>query len=89
MKSDPVYRAAVEEAGQQSAQVVEDTVYDLAIQGEQWAAMAILRKFRPEDYRDRAAVDVSVTVDLVQRIQEGHQRVIEMRNKTNDIDRVG
>jgi hypothetical protein len=51
--------------------------------------MAILRKFRPEDYRDRASVDVSVTVDLVQRIQEGHQRVIEMRNKTNDIDRVG
>lgn len=87
MQSDPVYRAAIEEAGQQSAQVVEDTVYDLAIQGEQWAAMAILRKFRPNDYRDRPTVEV--TIDLVQRIQEGHQRVIEMRKATGGLDRVG
>lgn len=87
MQSDPVYRAAIEEAGQQSAQVVEDTVYDLAVQGEQWAAMAILRKFRPNDYRDRPAVEV--TIDLAQRIQEGHQRVIEMRKAADEIERAG
>lgn len=89
MQSDPKYREVVEEAGQQSAQVVEDTVYDLAVAGEQWAAMAILRKFRPGDYRDRSSIDVALTVDLVQRIQEGHQRVIEMRKATDVVDRVG
>lgn len=89
MRSDPKYREAVEEAGQQSAQAVEDTVYDLAVAGEQWAAMAILRKFRPDDYRDRGSVDVAVTIDLVQRIQQGHQRVIEMRKATDAVDRVG
>ena len=49
LQSDPKYRAVFVEAGQESAQEVEDTVYRLAVEGEQWAAMAILRKFRPED----------------------------------------
>lgn len=88
MRNDPVYRAAIEEAGQQSAQEVEDTVFGLALEGEQWAAMAILRRFRPEQYRAEHAA-VEVTIDLGQRIQEGHQRVIEMRKAENDVNRAG
>jgi hypothetical protein len=81
MQSDPTYRAAVEEAEQQVAQEVEDSVYDMAIGGEIQAAALLLKRFRPELYRERASLEVSGSIDLGDRLREARNRVITLRNE--------
>ena len=50
-----VYRAAFEETEQQAAQRQEDNVCDMADEGDLQAALALLRRFRPQHYRERAS----------------------------------
>ena len=85
MQSDPKYRAAIEEAEQSVAQEVEDSVYDMAIAGEGWAATLLLRRFRPQHYRERAAVEISV--DLVDRMKAADERLVIHANADPDADR--
>ena len=76
MQSDPKYRAAIEEAEQQVAQEVEDSVYGMAVDGESWAALALLRRFRPQHYRERASVEVSGSLDLVDKLSQARARMV-------------
>lgn len=78
LQSDPDYRLAVEEAEQQCAQYVEDRVYDMAMDNDLQASLVILRRFRPGLYRERASVEVSGSVDLVERLVQARNRVITL-----------
>jgi tRNA A37 N6-isopentenylltransferase MiaA len=75
LQADPTYRAAVEEAEQQVAQQIEDRVYDMAMDGELQAALALLKRFRPNLYRERASLEVSGSIDLVERMKAADQRL--------------
>ena len=75
VQSDANYRAAVEEAEQQVAQTLEDRVYDMAEDGELQAAQVLLRRFRPQHYRERASLEVSGSIDLVERMKAADQRL--------------
>jgi hypothetical protein len=39
----------------------------------------LLRRFKPQEYRERTTMEVSGSVDLVERLQAGRRRVLEMR----------
>jgi len=80
LQSDPVYRTAFEEAEQQAAQQLEDRVYDYAVDNDLHAALALLKRFRPELYRERASLEVSGTINLAQ-ILEAEQRVVRMKER--------
>lgn len=75
LQSDPTYRAAVEEAEQQVAQHLEDGVYKMAVDGELQAAVVLLKRFRPQHYRERASLEVSGSIDLVERMKAADQRL--------------
>lgn len=76
MQSDPVYRAAVEEAEQAVAQRQEDNVCELADAGDLQAALVLLKRFRPQHYRERASVDVSGSIDLVTALIQARSRMV-------------
>lgn len=76
LQSDPEYRAAVERAEQSVAQQVEDKVFDLAMDGELQAAIVLLKRFRPQLYRERASLDVSGEIDLVTALSNARNRMI-------------
>jgi hypothetical protein len=76
MQSDPVYRAAVEEAEQAAAQRLEDKVYQWAEEGELQAAVILLKRFRPELYRERASIDVTANISISDMLTEARARVI-------------
>ena len=76
VQNDPVYRAAVEEAEQAAAQRLEDQVYDWAEEGDLQAALALLKRFRPQHYRERASVDVSGSIDLVTALTQARSRMV-------------
>ncbi len=80
LQAEPTYRAAVEEAEQQVAQQIEDRVYDMAMGGELQAALSLLKRFRPNLYRERASLEVSGTINLAQ-ILEAEQRVVRMKER--------
>jgi DNA-binding response OmpR family regulator len=81
LQSDPQYRTTFEEVEQTVAQGLEDRVHELATAGDLQAALALLRRFRPELYRDRASLEVSGSLDLVDRLREARNRVITLRNE--------
>ena len=76
MQNDPIYRAAFEEAEQAAAQRQEDNVCDMADEGDLQAALALLRRFRPQHYRERASVDVSGSIDLVTALTQARNRMV-------------
>jgi hypothetical protein len=80
LQSEPNYRAAVETVEQQAAQQLEDRVYDMAMEGELQAALVLLRRFRPNLYRERTSLEVSGTINLAQ-ILEAEQRVVRMKER--------
>lgn len=88
LQSDANYRAAVEAAEQQAAQQLEDRVYDMAIDGELQAAVVLLRRFRPNLYRERASLEVSGTIDLVQRMSTAIERARSI-SRNEIIERAG
>lgn len=85
LQTDAGYRAAVEEAEQAAAQQLEDRVYEMAVEGELQAALALLRRFRPNLYRDRSSIEVSGSLDLVDRLTQARNRVITI----DESDRTG
>ena len=76
LQKDAVYRAAIEEAEQAAAQRLEDKVYDWAEEGELQAALVLLKRFRPNLYRERASVDVSGSIDLVTALTQARNRMV-------------
>lgn len=76
LQIDPEYRARVEEAEQSAAQQLEDKVYDMAMEDELQAAVVLLKRFRPQLYRERASLDVSGSLDLVTALSDARNRMI-------------
>jgi hypothetical protein len=85
LQSDPTYRAAFEEAEQQAAQQLEDAVYDYAVDGDVQAALALLKRFRPELYRERASIDITGEITIRDALNEARARVIALEQN----DRTG
>jgi len=77
---DGVYRAAFQKAEQQVGQLLEDTAVERALDGDNHLLLALLKRFRPEAYRERTSVEHSGSIDLVQII-EAQQRVVRMRER--------
>lgn len=85
LQSDPVYRAAFEEAEQAVAQSLEDKVHDWAMEDDLQAAVVLLKRFRPQLYRDRASIDVTGEISISEALTEARSRVIELERN----DRTG
>lgn len=79
LRVDEAYRAAFAEAeaaaGQHledlAVQRVEDGTYDYQMH------LALLKRFRPELYRERTAVDTNITVNLADRLEAARKRLNE------------
>jgi hypothetical protein len=78
MGSDPAYRAAFEKAERQCVQRLEDTAYERAMAGDNTLLVVLLKRFKPEHYRERASVDVTLTVNLADRLTQARQRLIAL-----------
>jgi hypothetical protein len=76
---DPVYRQAFERAEQQVGQMLEDTAVERALNGDSHLLLALLKRFRPEAYRERLSAEVSGTISLVDRMTAAVERVRLMR----------
>lgn len=83
LREDSEYRAAFEETEQHAAQHIEDALFTRALDGDVQAAHILLKRFRPELYRERVSTDVTVTVNLADRIKAADQRMLEL--KRNDV----
>lgn len=79
VKIDPVYAAAVETAERVVSQEIEDKVYECAIAGDMTAATLLLKRFRPELYRERISTDTTITVNLVDRMTAANERLLMLR----------
>jgi hypothetical protein len=79
LESDPVYRQAFEKAEQRVGQMLEDTAVERALDGDNYLLLALLKRFRPEAYRERMSAEVSGTISLVDRMAAAVERVRLMR----------
>jgi hypothetical protein len=79
LESDPVYRGAFEKAERQVGQMLEDTAVERALEGDNHLLLALLKRFRPEAYRERVSAEVSGTINLVDRMTAAVERVRLMR----------
>jgi hypothetical protein len=43
--------------------------------------LALLKRFRPALYRDKVVAEVTGSIDLVERLQAGRQRLLQMQTK--------
>jgi len=88
LKTDAVYRAAFAEAETRFADVIEAEVVRRAIDCESDTVLLFLaRGAMPNKYRDRTSVELSGSIDIAGRLQEGRQRLLEM--KRDDLARTG
>ena len=55
------------------------TVYE--VEYSDTLLLALLKRFRPALYRERTVTEVTGSLDLVQQIEAGRRRVLEMRAK--------
>src|SRR5262245_11506215 len=78
LRTDADYRAAFEEAEQGAAQQIEDALFSKAVEGDVQAAQILLKRFRPDAYRERVSADITVTLDLAQRLTTARARLLEM-----------
>jgi hypothetical protein len=80
LETDPVYRRAFEQMEQQVGQMLEDTAVERALAGDNHLLLALLKRFRADLYRERIEQQVGGELNMiVQRIQEGRKRLLEMR----------
>ena len=86
LRTDSRYRAAFEEAQQQAAQLLEDKAFELAMEGDTHMLQFLLKRFRPNLYRERISADVSATFNLAERIEEANRRVLRMQREYADSD---
>lgn len=49
----------------------------------------LLKRFRPALYREQSSVEVSGSIDIVERLQEGRQRVQELRRREQEQQKTG
>jgi len=83
MKIDPMYREAVTEVEQRVGQLLEDVTVERAIDGDNALLLPLLKRFRPELYRERISAEVSGSIDLIERMKTADQRLIAIkRNET-------
>ena len=79
LREDEAYRAAFGLAEQAAAQSLEDLaverVRDLTYDYQMH--LALLKRFRPELYKDRVANDTTVTVNLADRLEAARKRLNE------------
>jgi hypothetical protein len=75
LHSDAVYRAAFEAAERDIGQMLEDCAVERALAGDNHLLVVLLKRFRPEQYRDRISADVSGTFNLVERMKAANERV--------------
>jgi hypothetical protein len=89
LESDPVYRQAFEKAEQEVGQMLEDTAVERALNGDSHLLLALLKRFRPEAYRERVSAEVSGTISLVDRMSAAVERVRLMRRNDSTTERAG
>lgn len=82
LKSDPAYREAFEECIHQAGQLLEDRAFELALEGDTHILLPMLRRFRPE-YRERAAMEVNGSIDLVDKLAQARERMIPLDADTD------
>jgi hypothetical protein len=54
-------------------------VYGLAIEGDLQAATLLLKRFRPDQYRERSSSSVNITESLVDRMTAANERLLTLR----------
>ena len=79
LQSDPVYRQAFEEATEEVGQMLEDLAVDRAYDGDNHVLLALLKRFRPELYRERISTDTTITINLVERMTAANERLLTLR----------
>jgi len=87
LESDPVYRRAFEQAEQQVGQMLEDAAVERALEGDTHLLLALLKRFRPDAYRERVSADISIS--LVDRMTAAVERVRMLRRHDDSIERAG
>ena len=87
LESDPVYRRAFEQAEQQVGQMLEDAAVERALEGDTHLLLALLKRFRPDAYRERVSADISIS--LVERMTAAVERVRMLRRHDDSIERAG
>ena len=84
LASDPVYRRAFEEAEQQVGQMLEDAAVDRALAGDTHLLLALLKRFRPDAYRERTTTEHTGSIDLVERLRSANERLIAIKRNNPD-----
>ena len=87
LKSVPAYREAFEECIQQAGQLLEDKAFELALGGDSHLLLPMLRRFRPE-YRERAAMELTGSLDLVDKLAQARERMIPIEADADDDHKV-
>ena len=87
LECDPVYRRAFEQAAEQVGQMLEDAAVDRALNGDSHLLLALLKRFRPDAYRERVSADISIS--LVDRMTAAVERVRMLRRHDDSIERAG
>lgn len=73
VESPMYYRGKpVKTAGRRGRQVYEVEYSDTLL-------LALLKRFMPAQYRERTVTEVTGSIDLVERLNAGRQRLVEMR----------
>lgn len=62
----------VKTGGRRGRQVYETTYSDTLL-------LALLKRFKPAQYREHTLTEVTGSIDLVERLNAGRQRLVEMR----------
>jgi hypothetical protein len=85
LDTDPEYRAAFEAAGKHVGQILEDEAVRRSMKGDTPLLLALLKRFRPELYRERASIDITGEVTIRDALNEARARVIALERN----DRTG
>jgi hypothetical protein len=84
LKDDPTYREAFERVESEVGQLLEDAAVEQALAGDSHLLLALLKRFRPELYRERVSAELSGTIDLVslvERMKAGRARLLRMERE--------
>ena len=67
--------------------MLEDAAVERALAGDSHLLLALLKRFRPDAYRERVSADISIS--LVERMTAAVERVRMMRRNDQSIERAG
>lgn len=77
LKEDPDYAQAFAQAEYEAADAIEDSMADLAFDGNVTAGIFLLKGLRPEKYRERSEVKLPGLSDLAERLAAGRMRAAQ------------